>query len=112
MSCKRKRLTDSIDALCEPCQACKKNPGSRSYPNNKFFTMRGPGMHEYLLRQFKSDSVDERKARKEKDPEVDTLGVKGRSYLFTVVPNLPLTCSVDTMHHCLKTVANDDQLFC
>ena len=90
----------------------QKYPGSRSYPNNKFFEMRSSGMHEYLLRQFKSDSVDERKARKEKDPEVDTLGVRGRSNLFTIIPNLPLTCSVDTMDHCLKTVANDDHFFC
>ena len=57
-----------------------KYPGSHSYPNNETFTMRDPGMHEYLVRQF--ESVEERKNRKEKDPEVDTLGVKGRSYLF------------------------------
>ena len=57
-------------------------PGGRSYPNNQSFTMRDPGMHEYLVRQFESGSVEERKARKEKDPEIDTLGVKGRSYLF------------------------------
>ena len=69
--------------------------------------MRDPGMHEYLVRQFESGSVEERKARKEKDPEIDTLGVKGRSYLFKVIPNLPLTCPVDTMHQCLKGVAND-----
>ena len=82
-------------------------PGGRSHPNNQSFTMRDPGMHEYLVRQFDSGSVEERKARKEKDPEIDTLGVKGRSYLFKVIPNLPLTCPVDTMHQCLKGVAND-----
>ena len=36
-------------------------------------------MNEYLVRQYESGSVDDRKGRKEKDPEVDTLGVKGRS---------------------------------
>ena len=85
----------------------QKYPGSRSYPNNETFTMRDPGMHEYLVRQFESGSVEERKSRKEKDPEVDTLGVKGRSYLFKVIPNLPLTCPVDTMHQGLKGVAYD-----
>ena len=83
----------------------QKFPGSRSYPNNETFTMRDPGMHEYLVRQFESGSVEERKSRKEKDPEVDTLGVKGRSYLFKIIPNLPLICPVDTMHQCLKVVA-------
>ena len=43
----------------------------------------------------------------EKDPEVDTLGVKGRSYLLKIIPKLPLTCPVDTMHQCLKGVAFD-----
>ena len=28
----------------------QKNPSSRSYPNNETFTMRDPGMHEYLVR--------------------------------------------------------------
>ena len=51
--------------------------------------------------------LKKKKARKEKDPEIDTLGVKGRSYLFKIIPNLPLTCPVDTMHQCLKGVAND-----
>ena len=73
--------------------------------------MLDPGMHEYLVRQFESGSVEERKARKEKDPEIDTLGVKGQSYLFKVIPNLPLTCPVDTMHQCLKGVANDIIIF-
>ena len=85
----------------------QKYQGSRSYPNNETFTMRDSGMHEYLVRQFESGSVDERKGRKEKDPEVDTLGVKGRSYLIKVIPNLPLTCPVDTMHQCLKRAAYD-----
>ena len=76
-------------------------------PNNQSFTMRDPGMHEYLVRHFESGSVEERKAGKEKGPEINTLGVKGRSYLFKVIPNLPLTCPVDTMHQCLKRVKND-----
>ena len=74
--------------------------------------MHDSGMHEYLVRQFDSGSVEERKARKEKDPEIDTLGVKGRSYLFKVIPNLPLTCPVDSMHQCLKGVAKDIIKFC
>ena len=81
-------------------------PGGRSHPNNQSFTMRDPGMHEYLVRQFGSGSVEERKTRKEKDPEIDTLGVKEQSYLFKVIPNRPLTCPFDTMHQCLKGVWN------
>ena len=45
--------------------------GGRSYPNNQSFTMRDPGMHEYLVRQFESGSVEERKARKEKDLKLE-----------------------------------------
>ena len=94
-------------------RSVQRYPGGRSYPNNQSFTMRDPGMHKYLVRQFESGSVEERKARKEKDPENDTLRVKGRSYLFKVIPNLPLTCPVDTMHQCLKGVANDIiNIFC
>ena len=82
-------------------------PGSHSYPNDRTFTMRNPAEHEHLVRLFESGVVDERKGRKEKDPEVDTLGVKGRSKIFDIVPNLPLTCPIDTMHQCLKGVAHD-----
>ena len=82
-------------------------PGSFSYPNNRIFTMRIPAEHEHLVILFESGVVDERKGRKEKDPEVDTLGVKGRSKIFDIVPNLPFTCPIDTMHQCLKGVAYD-----
>ena len=82
-------------------------PGSHSYPNDRTFTMRNPAEHEHLVRLFESGVVDERKGRKEKDPEVDILGVKGRSKIFDIVPNLPLTCPIDTMHQCLKGVAHD-----
>ena len=85
----------------------QKFPGGQSYANNQPSTMRDPGMHEYLVRQFESGSVEERKGRNEKEPEIDILGVKGRSNLFKVIPNLPLTCPVDRMHQCLKGVAND-----
>ena len=97
--------------LCNK-QGVQRYAGNRSHPNNQSFTMRDPGMHEYLVRQFESGSVEERKARKEKDPEIDKLGVKGRSYLFKEIPNLPLTCPVDTTHQCLKEVANDIIKFC
>ena len=80
-------------------------PGSHSCPNNCTFTMRNPAEDEHLVRLFESGVVDERKGRKEKDPEVETLGVKGRSKVFDIVPNLPLTCPLDTMHQCLKSVA-------
>ena len=79
-------------------------PVTHSYPNSKFFSMRNPAEHHILVMQAESGSVEERKSRKEKDPEVDTLGVKGRSKLFDIIPNLPLTCPVDTMHQCLKGV--------
>ena len=69
--------------------------------------MRNPAENEHLVRLFESGVVDERKGRKEKDPEVDALGVKGRSKIFDIVPNLPLTCPIDTMHQCLKGVAYD-----
>ena len=82
-------------------------PGTHSYPNSKSFSMRNPAEHHILVMQAESGSVEERKSRKEKDPEVDTLGVKGRSKLFDIIPNLPLTCPVDTMHQCLKGVASD-----
>ena len=57
--------------------------------------------------QAESGSVEESKSRKEKDPGVDTLGVKGSSKLHDIIPNLPLTCPVDTMHQCLNSVASD-----
>ena len=45
--------------------------------------MRNPAEHELLVRLFESEVVDEKKGRNEKDPEVDTSGVKGRfSTLF------------------------------
>ena len=82
-------------------------PGSHSYPNDRTFTMSNPAEHEHLVRLFESGVDDERKGRKEKDPEVDILGVKGRLKIFDIVPNLPLTCPIDTMHQCLKGVAYD-----
>ena len=89
------------------CGLCtiRRFSGSHSYPNNCTFTMRNPAEHEHLVRLFESGVVNERKGRKEKDLEVDTLGVKGRSKIFDIVPNLPLTCPIDTMHQCLKGVA-------
>ena len=69
--------------------------------------MRIPAEHEHLVILFESGVVDEKKGRKEKDPEVDTLGVKGRSKIFDIVPNVPFTCPIDTMHQCLKGVAYD-----
>ena len=80
---------------------------SHSYPNNRTFTMRKAAEREHLVRLSESGVVDERKGRKEKDPEVDTLGVKGRSKIFDIVPNLPLTCPIETMHQCFKGVAYD-----
>ena len=59
-------------------------PGSHSYPNNRTFTMMNPAEHELLVRLFESGVVDERKGRKEKDPEVNTSGVKGRSEFSTL----------------------------
>ena len=82
-------------------------PGSHSYPNNRTSTMRNPAEHEHVVRLFESGVVVERKGRKEKDLEVDTLGVKGSLKIFDIVPNLPLTCPIDTMHQCLKGVAHD-----
>ena len=82
-------------------------PGSHSYPNNSTFTMMNPAEHELLVRLFESGVVDERKGRKKKDPKVNTLGVKGRSEIFDIDPNLPLTCPIDTLHQCLKGVAYD-----
>ena len=69
--------------------------------------MRNPAEYHILVMQAESRSVEERNSRKEKDPEVDTLGVKGRSKLFGIIPNLSLTCPVDTMHQCLEIMASD-----
>ena len=105
-------LIDLVQARCPPnekingyygCGSCTTRgvpsyPGGRSYSKNQSFTICDPRMHVYLIGQFDSRSVEEGKARKEKDPEIDTLRVKGRSYLLKVIPNLPITCPVDTMH--------------
>ena len=70
-------------------------------------SMRNPAEHHSLVMQAESGSVEKRKSRKQKNPETDTLGVKGRSKLFDIIPNLPLTCPVDSMHQCLKRVASN-----
>ena len=47
--------------------------------------MRNRTEHHTLVMQAESGIVEERKSRKEEDPEVNTLGVKGRSELFDIV---------------------------
>ena len=82
-------------------------PGIHSFSNNKSFSIRNPADHHNLVKHAESGSVEEIKSRKEKDPEVETLGVKRRSKVFDILPKLPLTCPADTMHQCLKGVASD-----
>ena len=104
---RKKKFNDCYD--CELCtmRGFQRFPGTYFYPNIKSFLMWNPAEHHIPVNQIESGRVEERKASKEKDPKVDTLGVKRRSKLFDIIPNFPLTWPVDMMHQCLKSVAGD-----
>ena len=81
--------------------------GAHFYPHSEDLKMRKPENHYRQSILFESGDVDYRKSNKEDDPEIDSKGVQGYPYVFKVIPNLPLTAPIDTMHQLSKGVAKD-----
>ena len=80
---------------------------SHCYPHNEPIKMRRPQDQYERAILFESGDVDYRKLNKETDPEIGTKGVQGYPNIFKVIPNLPLTAPIDTMHQLLKGVAKE-----
>ena len=69
--------------------------------------MRNPDRHYRQAVYFERGDVEERKKKKENDPEIKTKGVQGYLEIVKVLSDLPLSTPVDTMHQLLKGVAKD-----
>ena len=80
---------------------------SHSYPHNEEIEMRNPDRHYRQAVYFERGDVEERRKKKEKDPEIKTKGVQGYPEIFKVLSDLPLSAPADTMHQLLKGVAKD-----
>ena len=69
--------------------------------------MRKPEEHYRRSVYFESDDIDFKKPNKEADLEVNSKGALGYSKIFRIIPNLPLSAHIDTMHHNSKGVVEN-----
>ena len=81
--------------------------GAHAYPHDEVIRLRSPDLHKKCALYYEQGDIQHRSARKEKDTEANTLGVKGYPKIFEIIDNLPLTCPIDSMHQTLKGVAKD-----
>ena len=59
--------------------------------------MRNPDRHYRQAVYFEKADVEERRKKKEKDPEIKTKGVQGYPEIFKVLSDLSLHALVDTV---------------
>ena len=69
--------------------------------------MRKPEEQNRASVYFESDDVDIKKPNIEADPKVNSKGVLGYPEIFRIIPNLPLSAHIDTMHDILKGVVEN-----
>ena len=83
--------------------------GAHHYPHDENFTMRSFDSYSDNLRALEDGSQERLKAKygRNSDFEKQNQGVKGRSVIFLVIPNQPLTAPIDIMHQLLLGVSKD-----
>ena len=95
------------------CTLCKQkgvlNGGIHRYPNDEEFVMRSYEPHMINLIELEKRSDDEilPKSHLKADIELRTKGVQGRSKIFTLISNQPLSSTVDPMHQLFLGVTKD-----
>ena len=99
---------------CTLCtqRGCHIGRGHR-YPHEEEFEMRSFNSHMLNIQELERGSIQELRARlgRDSDWEIKTQGVKGRSKVFNVISNLPLSSPVDPMHQLFLGVAKDILLY-
>ena len=75
--------------------------------------MRSFNSHMLNIQELERGSIQELRARlgRDSDCEIKTQGVKGRSKVFNVISNLPLSSPVDLMHQLFLGVAKNILLY-
>ena len=79
------------------------------YPHDHSFEMRSFDSHMRNIQELENGSIDKLRAElgPKEDCEVKTHGVKGRSKVFDVISNQPLSSPIDPMHQIFLGVAKD-----
>ena len=95
------------------CTICKQRGyhknGAHFYPHDEKIELRSLDSYLDNLRALEDGSQERLKAKhgRYSDFEILTQGVKGRSSIFSVIPNQPLTSPIDVMHQLMLGVSKD-----